>query len=224
MKRKISNERAVMLILVALTAVGITASCIVSDEAFLKFIPLYVSLSVMLFQSEAKRIALLIGGINSILYAIVDYSYGLYASAVSDIVFSCLLQFLAFILWTKRKDGSTTVFRRLSVRWRLILVAFVIIVYSATLLINIRIGATMPYFDAYQLIGTLVTQGLMLFAFLEYTAFSVLGGILNVIMNALMLESNPERIGYLIFSVYSLICSIRGAVSVSKIYKAQNSK
>ena len=102
MKRKISNERAVMLILVALTAAGITASCIVSDEAFLKFIPLYVSLSVMLFQSEAKRIALLIGGINSILYAIVDYSYGLYASAVSDIVFSCLLQFLAFILWTKR--------------------------------------------------------------------------------------------------------------------------
>jgi nicotinamide riboside transporter PnuC len=224
MERKLSNERIIMLILIALTAVGITISGIVSGQDFLRLAPLYVSLSVMLFQSEARRIAPLIGGLNSILYAIVDYSYGLYASAVSDIVFSCSLQLITFVLWTKRKDGSTTIFRKLTAGKRLLLLLAVASIYAVTLAVNIKIGATMPYFDAYQLVGAFVTQGLMMFAFLEYTVFSVFGCILTVIMNALMLESSPDRLGYLVYSIYSVICAVRGAFSVARIYRIQNSK
>ena len=224
MERKISKEKVIMLILVALTAVGITVSGIIWGRDYLKLAPLYVSLSVMLFQSEAKRIAPLIGAVNSILYAIVDYSYGLYASAVSDILFSCTLQFATFILWTKRKDGSTTIFRKMTVKNRLLILLAVITVYSVTLIVNLNVGATLPYLDAYQLVGNFATQILMMFAFLEYTAFSVFGGMITILLNVFMLGSNPDRAPYLVFSIYSLICSVRGAYSVSKIYKSQNSK
>ena len=217
MERKVSKEKVIMLILVALTAVGITASGIVWGRDYLKLAPLYVSLSVMLFQSEAKRIAPLIGAVNSILY-------GLYASAVSDILFSCTLQFATFILWTKRKDGSTTIFRKMTVKNRLLILLAVITVYSVTLIVNLNVGATLPYLDAYQLVGNFATQILMMFAFLEYTAFSVFGCMITILLNVFMLGSNPDRAPYLVFSIYSLICSVRGAYSVSKIYKSQNSK
>ena len=75
-----------------------------------------------------------------------------------------------------------------------------------------------------QLVGNFATQILMMFAFLEYTAFSVFGCMITILLNVFMLGSNPDRAPYLVFSIYSLICSVRGAYSVSKIYKSQNSK
>ena len=224
MERKISKEKVIMLILVALTAVGITVSGILWVQDFLKLVPLYVSLSVMLFQSEAKRIAPLIGAVNSIFYAIVDYSYGLYASAVFDILFSCTLQFATFFLWTKRKDGSTTIFRKMTPKKRVLLLLSVIAIYSVTLAVNINVEATMPYLDAYQLVGGFATQILMMFAFVEYTYFSMFGCIITILLNVFMLQTTPDRAPYLVYSIYSLICSVRGAYSVSKIYKSQNSK
>ena len=224
MKKLILNSRTTMIVLIILTAIGITVSGIGSGQTVFKMLPLYVSLSVMLFQSEANRFASLIGGVNSILYAVVDYSYGLYASALSDILFSCTLQLATFLLWTKRKDGATTVFRKMKTQKRILILVFVVVVYIITLIVNIRLGAAMALFDAYQPVGVFTLQMLMLFAFIEYTWFSVFGGIVTVLMNVFMLRSNPDRLCYLIFSIYSALCCIRGAISVYRIYKRQNNQ
>jgi len=71
-------------------------------------------------------------------------------------------------------------------------------------------------------VGVFATQILTLFAFIEYTWFSIFGSLITILINVLILKSNPDRISYLIYSIYSAICCIRGAVTVYKIHKKQN--
>lgn len=216
-----TKSRILMSTLIILTATGITLSGILYDQDFLKMLPLYVSLMVMLFQSNALRIAPLIGSLNSLLYAFVDYSYGLYGSALSALLISFPLQMLTFILWTRRKDGATTLFRKMTPKARILFLLLTISVYVPCLIINIRMGATLAPLDTYSFIGVLATQTLTLFAFIEYTYFSVFGSLVTITMNALIVKSSPDRLCFLVFSIYSSICCIRGAINVHKIHKKQ---
>lgn len=221
---KILKKRAIMLSLIIITAIGITVSGIVYDQDFFKMIPLYVSLSVMLFQSDALRIAPLIGGLNSILYAIVDYSYGLYGSALNDILFSFPFQIATFLLWTRKKDGATTTFRSLNFKWWAVLISGIVAVYIPALIINMRFGATIAPLDTYLLIGGFVSQMLMMLALREYSYFMVISTIITIVLNSMIIVSSPDRMCYLIYSIYSAICCIKGALTVHKIYKKQKGK
>ena len=224
MKANFLKGRAVMLSLIIITAIGITVSGIVYDQDFFKMLPLYVSLSVMLFQSDALRIAPLIGGLNSLLYAVVDYSYGLYASALSDILIYCPFQIATFLLWTRKKDGATTIFRSLKLKWWAVLIFVIVSAYIPALIANMRLDATLPALDTYVLIGGLVTQLLMLLAMREYTYFMLISAIVTIILNVFIITSSPDRLSYLIYSIYSAICCLKGAVAVHKIYKRQKGK
>ena len=220
-KKFFRGESPYMYLLILATAVGITVTGIVYDQDFFRMIPLYVSLSVMLFQSKALVIAPLIGGINSIIYAFVDYSYGLYASMLSDILISFPFQIATFILWFRKKDGATTRFRNLSNKWRIITLAAVVAAYIPCLIFDIISGATLAPLDAYTLVSGFLVSTLMLLAFVEYTYASVFGCVITVIMNSIMVVNTPDRSCYLIFSIYSLICCTRGLVNVRKIYARQ---
>jgi len=215
-------KKSLMYILILLTAAGITVSGILSGQQFLRMLPLYISLLVMFFQSDALRIAPLIGSLNSLLYAFVDYSYNLYGSALSALLISFPFQMLTFILWTKRKDGRTTVFRKMTLKKRILLFVTVVAVYIPCLIVNLNMGAVLAPLDTYSFVGVFATQILTLFAFIEYTWFSIFGSLITILINVLILKSNPDRISYLIYSIYSAICCIRGAVTVYKIHKKQN--
>ena len=64
----------ILFILMPITAVAITITGIIWKQSFIRILPLYISLTVMLLQSRANRYAPLIGGLNSILY-IFTYIY-----------------------------------------------------------------------------------------------------------------------------------------------------
>jgi nicotinamide riboside transporter PnuC len=215
-------KKNLMYVLILFTAAGITVAGILSGQQFIRMLPLYISLMVMFFQSDALRIAPLIGSLNSLLYAYVDYSYNLFGSALSALLISFPFQMLTFILWTKRKDGKTTVFRKMSPKKRILFFLAVAIVYVPCLVVNFNMGAALAPLDTYSFVGVFATQILTLFAFIEYTWFSVFGSLITILMNALILKSSPDRACYLIYSIYSAICCIRGAVTVYKIHKRQN--
>ena len=61
----------------------------------------------------------------------------------------------------------------------------------------------------------------MMFAFIEYTYIGIINSVVVIIMNVLMLKETPDRLSYLIYSIYSAICSIRALINVVKIYKRQ---
>ena len=216
-----TKDRIPIFILIIIIGSGITASAIAYEVAFLKVLPLYVSLSVMLFASEGRRIAPLIGSLNSLLYAFVDFSYGLYATALSDVLISFSLQMATFILWTKRKDGATTKFRTLKWRYRILIVLGMAVVYAPCLYLNNSVGATAAPLDTFSLVNGFVCPVLTLFAFTEYTVFTLVGCIVTLAMNVTMLQTMPDRLPYLIYSIYSTICCIRATVNVRRIYKSQ---
>lgn len=215
-------KNKLMYVLITITAVGITVSGIISGQQFLRMLPLYISLMVMFFQSDALRIAPLIGSINSLLYALVDYSYNLYGSALSALLLSFPFQMLTFILWTKRKDGKTTVFRKMTAKARVLFLLATAAVYVPCLIVNLNMGAALAPLDTYSFVGVFATQILTLFAFIEFTWFSLFGSLITILMNALIVKSSPDRACYLIYSIYSAVCCIRGALTVRRIYRKQN--
>ncbi len=78
---KSKQNHIVSLAFMGLVAIGITVCAVIWKAAVWRILPLYVSLFVSFLNSRVDRRAFLIGGINSILYAIVYVSYGLYAMA-----------------------------------------------------------------------------------------------------------------------------------------------
>lgn len=215
------KSRTFIIVLIAITAVGITVSGIVYRQKFLMILPLYVSLAVMIINSEAMRIGALIGGVNSILYALVYLNYALYAQAVSALVVSFPFQIATFILWSRHRDGASTKFRTMSLKWRMLLGVGLVAIYIPLLIVNMNAGAAFAPIDtAVSILGIVVTVLTML-AFTEYTYLSILNTVLGLTLYILMIRDNPEQLCYLIYTLYSLICIIRAAFNVHRIHKKQ---
>ena len=82
MKQTLFNkENLPLLCMIGVTAVLITVTGILFHQSPLRILPLYISLFVGMLQAQANRYASLLGGLNSLLYMLVNIYLGLYASA-----------------------------------------------------------------------------------------------------------------------------------------------
>lgn len=204
-----------------LTAVLITVAGVIYHQNFFRILPLYISLIIGMLQSRVNRFASLLGSVNSLLYGAVYIFYKLYGSGVSALLFSCPIQLITFIRWNKNKSGESTVLRRLSVKWRIImLVSFAVLLLAMWILLPL-IGSQYVFLDsATTLLGILI-YFLTMFAFVEYTSFMIINGIINIFLYIQMLPDSPETMTYLIFSVYSFICICLAFFEARKLYKIQ---
>ena len=212
------------LILLAVTAILITVTGILFRQNFLHILPLYVSLVVGILQSRANRYACLLGGLNSILYTVVYVYLGLYASAGYAILFSFPLQIITFILWSRRKEGESTRFRRMSPLCRLlVLLGFAVSSVALGFVLKAAGSSHQILDNLSSLMGILITI-LTMFAFVEYTWLMLPSGILNIALNIATMQTNPEQITYVVFSVYSMICVTIQFFCVRRLYAEQRRK
>ena len=219
-----SQSNLPRLILLAVTAILITVTGILFRQSFIRILPLYVSLFVAVLQSRANRYACLLGGLNSILYTIVYVYLGLYASAGYAILFSFPLQIITFILWSRRKEGESTRFRRLSPLCRLLVLLGFIASSVALGFVLKAAGSSHQILDNLSsLMGILITI-LTMFAFVEYTWLMLPSGVLNIALNIATMQTNPEQITYAVFSVYSMICVTIQFFCVRRLYAEQRRK
>lgn len=204
-----------------LTAVLITVAGVVYHQNFFRILPLYVSLIIGMLQSRINRFASLLGSVNSLLYGAVYIFYKLYGSGISALLFSCPIQLITFIRWNKNRSGESTVLRRLSVKWRTIMLAVFAVFLLAMWILLPLIGSQYVFLDsATTLLGILI-YFLTMFAFVEYTSFMIINGIINIFLYIQMLPDSPETMTYLIFSVYSFICICFAFFEARKLYKIQ---
>ncbi len=208
-------------ILMAITAVGILITAIVYKQAFWRVAPLFVSLFVMLLNARVSRKGLLLGGINSILYAIVYISYKLYASAIYAVLVSCPFQIVAFIRWSRRPSGESTVFKRLSNRMRILLLFVFIVCWASLYLLLSKIGSGYLIWDNTGSLLGIFASILIIFAVIEYTWLQWVSTVISIVLYSIMLAAHPEQITYLIYSIYSLICVTLSVVHSMKLYKTQ---
>lgn len=208
--------------LVLITAFGITFFTVLNSESFLKVLPLYISLFVMLLNSTANRYGILIGALNSILYGVVYLGFGLYGSAVSCFAFSAPIQFISFFRWSKHSYKKTTVFRKLSGKKRICLILVLTVAYAISAITLKWSGGRYVLLDAVSIPLGFMNPFLNMFACVEYTYGQLLGTPFTIVIAALMVPTTPAQSAYLVYHLYSYICIIKAFFNVKEIYKEQH--
>ena len=221
--KKLSPKDIFLFIIMGCTAVLITAAGLY-HQGVLRIIPLYNSLVIGLLQSRISRYASLIGSMNSLLYGVVYFYYGLYGSLFSAVLFSFPLQLLTFIRWNKNKWEHSTVLRKLTVKQRILLTGGFVAALIAMWIILPLIGSQYVFLDSLTNLLGIVIYFLTMFAFVEYTFLMVINGVIGIALYVQMLGESPEMITYLIYSVYSFICIVIAFFQAKKIYKSQQTE
>lgn len=198
----------------------IIAAIIVKQPPYMT-LPLTVSIFIMLLQTGINRYALLLGGLNSIIYAIVDFSMGIPASAWYALLFSFPLQIIAFINWNRNKYKSSTILKSLSLKTRIVIgILFAICWVSVFTTLYIDGNPYAILDSTSSLLGILGTFLTML-AYKEYPYISLVSGVISIFLNVQVCLNDINRIPYLIFSIYSYICIIITFININKLYKEQ---
>lgn len=218
----LTKDHLPRLCLMAVTAILITVTGIWFHQSLIRILPLYVSLVVGILQSRANRYASLLGGMNSILYALVYIYLGLYASAGYAILFSFPLQIMTFILWSRRKQGESTRFRKMSWRCRVAVLLGYLACFVILRAVLQAAGSNYQLLDNLTSLTGILISVLTMFAFVEYTWLMLPSGILSIVLNLSTMQTNPEQITYVIFSFYSIICVSIQFFRVRKLYAEQN--
>lgn len=218
----LTKDHLPRLCLMAVTAILITVTGILFHQSLIRILPLYVSLVVGILQSRANRYASLLGGMNSILYALVYIYLGLYASAGYAILFSFPLQIMTFILWSRRKQGESTRFRKMSWRCRVAVLLGYLACFVILRAVLQAAGSNYQLLDNLTSLTGILISVLTMFAFVEYTWLMLPSGILSIVLNLSTMQTNPEQITYVIFSFYSIICVSIQFFRVRKLYAEQN--
>lgn len=207
--------------IIAITFCLILTAGIWTKQNPLFMIPLFVSLIVMALQSEVNRIAFLIGGINSCIYAAVYVSMGLYASAASAMLFSCPFQLVTFFNWKRKAYGKATVFKKLSSKMRVILGVASVLIFAIVQAILLWLGSNYAVLDNISFVNGVLVNVLSLLAYIEYIYLQFFGGFLTIALNVQVMLSSPAHSTYLIFSLYSLYCLAVAFRNVRRIYQEQ---
>lgn len=208
-------------IIIAVTGVAILVAGIVCKQHFLLMVPLFVSLFVMSFQSEANRIGSLIGAINALIYT-ATYTYmGVYGSAASSLLLSFPLQLITFFNWKKHAYKKTVMFKKLSARQRVIFSVAGLALWSALAFAFVKLEYEYAIFDSLLFLLGFVVPVLTALAFIEYTYLWIIQAVVGLFLNVQMAFNDLSQITYLVYGVYALYCVVLAYKNVHKFYKEQ---
>lgn len=222
MKEKLLTPKKIITI--AVMAILITGAGIYFHQNFFRILPLYVSLFVMILQANVSRYAYLLGGLNSILYSVIYFVYGLYGIAAQALLFSFPMQIITFFRWKKNADKNSVIFRKMNGKQLALTAAAYAAAWVALFFILRRAGSDYAVLDNTVTLVGVFTSVLTALAYIEYTWLMVPAGILNIILYIQVIPDNPEQTTYLIYSVYSLICVTVQFFKARKLWKEQNSQ
>ena len=208
-------------ILIIITGIAILVAGILCKQEFFLMIPLFISLFVMAFQSEANRLGPLIGSINSIIYTAAYIYMGVYASAASAILFSFPVQLMTFFRWKKNAYKKTAVFKRMSNKMRVISSLLFLGAWGILAVVFMHLDYEYAILDSCTLLFGFVIPVLTMFAYIEYTYLWIIQCVLGVFLNIQMVANDYKETTYLIYGVYALWCVIGAFKSVHKFYKEQ---
>lgn len=208
-------------IIIIATGIAILVAGILCKQEFFLMIPLFVSLFVMAFQSDANRLGPLIGSINSIIYTAAYIYMGVYASAASAILFSFPIQLMTFFRWKKKAYKKTAIFRKMTTKMRIFWCVLFLVAWGILAGVFMHLGYEYAILDSCTLLFGFVIPVLTMLAYIEYTYLWIVQCVLGVFLNIQMVINDPKETTYLIYGVYALYCVIGAFISVQKFYKEQ---
>ena len=211
------------VIIIIITGIAIAVAGIVCRQEFFLMIPLFISLFVMGFQSEANRIGPLCGAINSLIYTGAYIYMGVYASAASAFLFSFPVQLMTFFRWKKNAYKKTVVFRRMSNKMRLLWSAVLLAVWGVLAAVFYHLDYEYALLDSISFLLGFVVPVLTMLAYVEYTYLWIVTAVITVLLSVQMVMNDYKETTYLIYAVYCFYCIICAFINVRKFYKEQTS-
>lgn len=204
------------------TATAITVTAIIFKTPPINILPYYISLIIMALNAKANRYAFVMGGLNSILYGFVNLSFNLPGQAAYCFFFSFPVQIITFILYTRRRYGNSTLFRKMRWGMRALVALGFAICWIGTITVLRLLGGDYVILDTtITLFGLLITC-LSMFAFIEAPFLNVFNSLISIAQFVnMMIDGKIERTPFLIFSVYSTTCVVLGLVRTIKLYQEQ---
>ncbi len=220
MKEKLLKPKVLLPIIIM--AVLITSAGLYFHQNFFRILPLYVSLFVMILSANVSRYAYLLGGLNSILYAVIYVIYGLYGIAAQALFFSFPLQIVTFFRWKKNADKDSVIFKRMTPVQMLATLGAYAAAWVGLYFILRLLGSDYAVLDNTVSLMGMFTSVLTALAYIEYTWIMIPAGIINIILYITIIPDKPEQTTYLIYSVYSFICVCIQFYNARKLWKIQN--
>ena len=208
-------------ILIGITGAAILVAGIVCRQEFFLMIPLFISLFVMGFQSEANRVGALCGAVNSLIYTGAYIYMGVYASAASALLFSFPVQLMTFIRWKKNAYKKTAVFKRMSNKMRIVLSAVLLVLWTVLAVLFIHLDYEYAVLDSISFILGFVVPVLTMLAYIEYTYLWIVTAVVTLLLSVQMVIVDYKQTTYLIYAVYCFYCIVSAFINVRKFYKEQ---
>ena len=216
-KQKFIKENLFVFICAAITFAGVLSTAVIFKQDPVKTLPLFISLFVMFLNSRVSRYAFLVGGLNSILYALSGIKMGLYAHAVYCVLFSFPLQIITFINWKRKTSGGITHLRKMSTKMRLIvLLAFLVIWPIVYFVISSIPDANQSILDVTgTLLGILVTFLTML-RYSEYAPLNIVSAVISLATYIMVSVGDISNFPYVIYTLYCLVCITASMIRMKK--------
>lgn len=208
-------------IVIVITGIIILITGILTHQNPLLMVPLFISLFVMGFQSEANRIGVLIGSVNSLVYTGAYIYMGVYASAASALLFSFPIQLMTFFRWKRKAYKKTVVFKRMSDKVRVLFSVGVLALWAVTAYIFTLKDYQYAVWDSYLFIMGFIVPILTMLAYIEYTYLWIINCIIGLFLNVQMFLVDHTTANYFIYGVYALYSVIGAYISVQRYYKEQ---
>lgn len=221
---RLINGRKFKTILLLVTFVLLIVTGILFKQEFIKLLPLFISLYVMLFQANANRYAYIIGAINCLLYTYVYIHLGLYANAASAVFFSFPIQILTFLNWKKHAYKKSVIFKKMTNKNRVYLGVLLVVVWSVVFVILKLTNGNYAFLDNTVALLGIAVSVLTMLAYIEYSYIWIVSCFLNVFLNMQIMLDNPQYISHFIYSLYCLICTIIAFINVIKLYNLQQAE
>ncbi len=212
------------IIIIILTGIAILVAGILTKQKFFLMIPLFVSLFVMSFQSEANRIGALIGACNAVLYTITYICMGVYGSAASAFLFSFPLQLMTFFNWKKNAYKKTVKFKRMSNKMRIILSIVGLTLWAISAVVCHYFKYEYAVFDSITFLLGLIVPVLTMLAYIEYTYLWIVQAVVGLFLNVQMVMNDYSQTTYLIYGIYALYCVVCAFINVHKFSNEQQSE
>lgn len=209
------------IIIIALTGVAILVTGILCKQQWFLMVPLFVSLFVMAFQSEANRLGVLIGAGNALLYTATYIYMGVYVSAASAVLFSFPIQLMTFFRWKKNAYKNTVVFKKMSTKMRIICTGALLALWAVTAAVFYHLEYEYALFDSLLFLFGFIVPILTWRAYIEYTYLWIIQAVIGLFLNVQMIMNDYSQATYFVYGIYALYCVICAFINVHKFYKEQ---
>ena len=209
------------LIPILVTLAGILGFGIAYGQVAVKLAPVCGSLVVMLFNSRANRWGFILGGLNSILYAVGYFMEGLYGSVFSA-CFGAVMQFVTFFFWKRRAYGKATIFRRMKGKAEILFGIGFLVAWLVAALVLRRAGGTEFVLDSMSMLLGFVLPVLTMLAYLESLPLNLVNMAVSLTLwIRIVVAGNLANLTYLVYSVYCAYMTLRQTVRWIRLYREQ---